>query len=157
MRLSSLAFAFVAITCSCGSSSPSDSDGGTTNDGGTTTDGATTTDDGGALHGGNPGACTAGVPATGKPADTSTPTTVVGTGTADSCTFTALNAAVPKGGVITFSCGSAPVTIPVTATMNLPTNKDTVIDGGDLVTLDGQNQVGSCASTAPVTGRTTRR
>jgi hypothetical protein len=65
----------------------------------------------------------------------------VGTGTAASCTFAELNAAVTAGGVITFNCGSAPVTIAVTATMNLPTGTDTVIDGGNLVTLDGGKAV----------------
>jgi hypothetical protein len=50
----------------------------------------------------------------------SLPTTVVGTGTAASCTFGALDAAVAKGGVITFDCGCVPVTIAVTATMNVP-------------------------------------
>lgn len=90
---------------------------------------------------GNPhGSCKAGVPAGGQPADTSKPTTVVGTGTAASCTFAALSAAVSKGGVITFNCGGA-VTIPVTATMNLPTTTDTVIDGGGNVTLDGGHAV----------------
>lgn len=90
---------------------------------------------------GSPGTCTGGVPALGKPAATSNPTTVVGTGTAASCTFAKLNAAVTKGGVITFNCGKSPVTIAVTATMNVPTTKNTVIDGGRLVTLDGQNSV----------------
>ena len=71
------------------------------------------------------------------------PTTVIGTGTAASCTFRSLNAAVSKGGVITFNCGAAPVTIAVTATMNLPTGIDTVIDGGSRITLDGQNASGS--------------
>src|SRR5205814_10083638 len=69
------------------------------------------------------------------------PTTVVGAGTAASCTFAALDAAVMKGGVVTFACGPAPLTIPVTATMTLPTGTDTVIDGGNLITLDGQNAV----------------
>ena len=47
---------------------------------------------------GNPnGSCSAGVPAKGQPADTSSPTTVVGTGTAASCTFSALQAAVDRG------------------------------------------------------------
>jgi hypothetical protein len=64
---------------------------------------------------------------------------VVGTGTAASCTFSSLKAAVSLGGVITFDCGSAPVTISVTATLDVPTNKNTVIDGGNLVTLDGGN------------------
>ena len=66
---------------------------------------------------------------------------MIGTGTAASCTFAALNTAVSKGGVITFNCGSGAVTIPITATMNLPTNKNTVIDGGDKITLDGGHAV----------------
>src|SRR3569623_659493 len=91
---------------------------------------------------GNPNAsCSAGVPAAGRAVDTSTPTTVVGTGTADGCTFAALKAAVAKAGIITFDCGDDPVTIRVTSTLNLVTTKDTVIDGGRKVTLDGGNAV----------------
>jgi hypothetical protein len=91
---------------------------------------------------GNPnGSCSAGVPANGQAADTSSPTTVVGTGTAASCTFSQLQTAVTQGGVITFNCGSGAVTIAVTATLNLPINKNTVIDGGRKVTLDGGNAV----------------
>src|SRR5438105_6549991 len=61
---------------------------------------------------GNPdGHCLAGVPAGGMSANVSSPTSVVGDGSAGSCTFTALNTAVTKGGVITFNCGAAPVTI----------------------------------------------
>jgi hypothetical protein len=91
---------------------------------------------------GNPdGKCMMGVPSGGMPADVSSPTTVVGTGTAASCTFAALKTAVTKGGVITFDCGSASVTIPVTATLVLPTNKSTVIDGGGKVILDGGGKV----------------
>jgi hypothetical protein len=86
-------------------------------------------------------ACLAGVPAGGVAADVSHPTTVVGTGTEASCTSAALAAAVAKGGVITFDCGSAPVTIHVTATLNLPITKDTVIDGGAKITLDGGDAV----------------
>ena len=98
--------------------------------------------DGGVMHGGNPnGSCSTGIPAGGKPVDTSHPTTVVGTGTAASCTFGALQSAVAGGGIITFSCGSTPVTIPVTATLNLPIDRNTVIDGGGLVTLDGKSAV----------------
>ena len=90
---------------------------------------------------GNPnGSCRAGVPARGLAADTSNPT-VVGMGTATSCTFAQLQAAVTRGGVITFDCGDNPVTIPVTATLNLPTNKNTVIDGGRRITLDGGGAV----------------
>ena len=115
-----------------GSSNGGSSSGiGTSNDGGSVASGG----DGGAP--GNPGACTGGVPAAGALADTSHPTTVVGTGTAASCTYDALTAAVAKGGVITFDCGGAPVAISVSSTLNVPIGVDTVIDGGGLVTLDG--------------------
>lgn len=91
---------------------------------------------------GNPdGSCSTAMPPEGLPAATSTPTNVVGTGTAGSCTFAQLKTAVAAGGVITFNCGSKAVTIPVTATLDLPTDRDTVIDGGKLITLDGQNTV----------------
>jgi hypothetical protein len=91
---------------------------------------------------GNPdGSCSSGIPARGQPASTANPTSVVGSGSADSCTFGLLNTAVTKGGVITFNCGSAPVTIAVTATMKLPINKTTVIDGGNKITLDGGQAV----------------
>ena len=90
---------------------------------------------------GNPnGSCSAGVPSSGQPADVSNPT-VIGTGSPASCTFSALESAVSAGGVITFDCGSAATTIPITATMNLPIDKDTVIDGGNKVTLDGRHAV----------------
>jgi hypothetical protein len=88
-----------------------------------------------------PSQCTTALPDAARLANVSAPTSVVGTGTAASCTFAALNAAVTRGGVITFNCGSAPVTIPVTATLNLPNNVDTVIDGEHRVTLDGRNAV----------------
>jgi hypothetical protein len=97
---------------------------------------------GGSWSAGNPdGSCAAGVPAEGLPANTSNPSTVVGTGTPGSCTFAGLSAAVTKGGIITFNCGSSAVTIPVTATLNVPINQDTVIDGNRLITLDGQSKV----------------
>jgi hypothetical protein len=70
-----------------------------------------------------------------KAVDVSTPTTVVGTGTAASCTATALASAVAAGGIVTFNCGSAPVTITVAS--EVPVAKDTTIDGGKLVTLSG--------------------
>lgn len=66
------------------------------------------------------------VPATG---------TVVGNGTPRSCTLQALAQAVETGGHVTFACGSAPVTIAVTRELRAPQN--TMIDGGNLVTLDG--------------------
>ncbi len=163
MRFSlALVLPFV-LYAGCGSSSSSSNDAGSTGTGGsnstgtggssstgtggsssTGTGGSSSTGTGGSLPGmaGNPnGSCTAGVPASGQPADVSTPTSVIGTGTAASCTFSALNTAVGKGGVITFNCGSDPVTIAITATMNLPTNKNTVIDGGGKITLDGGHAV----------------
>lgn len=70
-----------------------------------------------------------------QPVDTSTPKTVVGTGTPASCTEAALDAAVAAGGIVTFDCGSAPTTITVTA--EVPVTADTTIDGGNLVTLSG--------------------
>ena len=73
----------------------------------------------------------------GQPANVSSPTAVVGTGSAASCTASALATAVTAGGVITFNCGADPVTIKVTSTLNVPSNKNTVIDGGRKVTLDG--------------------
>jgi hypothetical protein len=79
------------------------------------------------------------VPTVALPADSTTPTTVIGTGTPESCTSKAFVEAVWKGGVITFSCGSAPVTIELEATaeINNKGGKDVVIDGGGKVTLSG--------------------
>jgi hypothetical protein len=98
---------------------------------------------------GNPaGTCkTLTLPSEAQLVDTSKPTTVVGTGTAASCTFAALSAAVQKGGIVTFDCGPTAVTIPVTATLtpalskDTPTTVSTVIDGGNMVTLDGRSSV----------------
>ena len=101
-----------------------------------------TNDAGTITSAGNPyGSCSAGVPSKGQPADISNPTTVVGTGTETSCTFSKLQVAATAGGVIVFNCGSGAVTIPVTTTLTLPTNKNTVIDGGNKITLDGGNAV----------------
>ncbi len=68
-------------------------------------------------------------------ADISSPTTVVGDGTAASCTADALQAAADIGGVIVFSCGANPVTIEVSSPIVF--TKETVLDGEDLVTLSG--------------------
>ena len=118
-----------ALSVGCGSSVGSQSAGGSGGNGG----GPSST--GGA---GNPnGSCSTGVPARGQPADTSSPTTVVGNGSASSCTFAALRTAAAAGGVITFDCGAGAVTIAVTETLALPINKNTVMDGGNRITLDG--------------------
>ncbi len=70
-------------------------------------------------------------------ADTSSPTAVVGDGTSASCTAAALQQAAAGGGTITFNCGSAPVTITVSSQITF--TKETVLDGGGLVTLSGGN------------------
>jgi hypothetical protein len=81
--------------------------------------------------------CTAPIGA----ADVSNPTAVIGAGTAASCSEANLRSALVKGGIVTFDCGAAPVTITLTQTVELPTNVDTVIDGGGKVTLDGGGAV----------------
>jgi hypothetical protein len=68
--------------------------------------------------------------------DVSNPTTVVGTGTAASCTESAFSAAVGLGGKIVFNCGG-PATIPITSEKAVRIDVDTVIDGGGQITLDG--------------------
>ena len=82
------------------------------------------------------------VPTDGALENTSHPDHVVGNGTPTSCTSAAFVAAVKLGGVITFDCGSAPVTIQMAATAKVFNNAATkvVIDGGGLVTLNGMNQ-----------------
>jgi len=93
------------------------------------------------VHANPDGQCSTGIRGLGVlPADFG-PATVVGTGTPASCTFRALQTAVVGGGNVSFDCGSAPVTIPVTATIELPIDKHTVIDGGNLITLDGGGAV----------------
>jgi len=126
-----------------GGSNSGQTGGNTGGKSGTAGQGGTSTINGGNTTGaGNPdGSCSTGIPARGQPADVSNPTTVVGTGTPASCSFSQLQAAATKGGIITFSCGSGAVTIAVTATLNLPTTKNTVIDGGNKITLDGGNAV----------------
>jgi hypothetical protein len=81
----------------------------------------------------------AAVPAEARAVDTSHPTRVVGSGTAGSCTSAAVVAAVAAGGIITFACGPAPVTIVLTATAKVRNASSTqvVIDGGGKVTLSG--------------------
>jgi hypothetical protein len=79
------------------------------------------------------------VPTAGQAEDVSSPTTVIGNGTPTACTGDAFVAAVAKGGVITFDCGSDPVTILLTQPAKVYNDKGTklVIDGGNKVTLSG--------------------
>jgi hypothetical protein len=66
------------------------------------------------------------------------PARVVGHGTAASCTSQAVVRAVADGGLITFSCGPAPVTITMTATAKVVnTSARVVLNGGGKVTLSG--------------------
>ena len=66
-------------------------------------------------------------------------TNVVGDGTPASCTESAFEQALVAGGVVTFNCGAAPYRLVLSSTKSI--TKDTVIDGGNLVTLDGGGQV----------------
>ncbi|MBR7833790.1 hypothetical protein KDL01_10970 [Actinospica durhamensis] len=78
------------------------------------------------------------IPAAADAVDTSHPTRVVGDGTASSCTSAAVVSAVAEGGVITFSCGPAPVVITMAATAKVVNSAQTVVlDGGGKVTLSG--------------------
>src|SRR6202040_3940921 len=67
-------------------------------------------------------------------ADTRATTVTVGTGTAASCTETALANALAKGGVIRFNCGAS-ATITLTSQKTLRTDVDTTIDGQGNITL----------------------
>ena len=91
---------------------------------------------------GNPGASSP-VPAAGQAEDVSNPTTVIGIGSAASCTGDAVVAAVARGGVITFDCGPDPVTIVLTSTAKVFNNTapKLVIDGGNKVTLSGGGKI----------------
>jgi hypothetical protein len=82
------------------------------------------------------------IPAGAGLEDTSHPNHVVGRGTPASCTSAAVVAAVKAGGIITFDCGSAPVTIEMTETAKIFNDAaaKNVIDGGGLVTLNGMKQ-----------------
>jgi parallel beta-helix repeat protein len=60
---------------------------------------------------------------------------VVGDGTPASCTAAALKAAAAAGGLITFDCGAAPLTITVTEAVVF--TEESVVDGGGLITLSG--------------------
>jgi len=70
--------------------------------------------------------------------DTSRPTTVVGSGSPASCTNAALQSAITKGGVVTFNCGPLRAVIPISKTLVVPVDRDTIIDGADRVVLDGR-------------------
>ncbi|WP_437724819.1 hypothetical protein [Sorangium sp. So ce861] len=97
--------------------------------------------EGGGPPAGNPdGSCA--VPAEAQAADSSSPTTVIGDGTPESCTSEAVVSGVAAGGIITFDCGPDPITITLEETAKIfnDTGPEIVIDGGGLVTLSGGGQ-----------------
>lgn len=139
-------------TANGGTSNGGTANGGTAN-GGTANGGSATGGSGGTVEVPNPltnptdgppagnqnPEATCSVPAEAGLANVSTPKTVVGTGTAASCTSAAVVDAVAQGGVITFNCGADPVTIMMEQTAKIFNDKgpEIVIDGGGLVTLSG--------------------
>jgi hypothetical protein len=73
-----------------------------------------------------------------SPRPSAAQSTVVGSGTPESCTQAALEAVLAGGGTISFNCGPAPVTITFSSRISI-TAAETIIDGGDLITLSGAN------------------
>ncbi|HSC89139.1 MAG TPA: hypothetical protein VLC09_17775 [Polyangiaceae bacterium] len=71
--------------------------------------------------------------------DVTTPTTVVGDGTPESCTSAAFVEAVAGGGIITFDCGEEPhtITLEETAGIRNDSSEKVVIDGAGKITLSG--------------------
>ncbi len=123
------------VSAACGGDDGGGGGGG--GDGGGGAD-ASITDPSGGPPAGNPaGRCA--IPPEAAAADSASPRTVVGDGTAASCTGDAFIAAVAAGGVITFACGPDPVTITLDRPAKIfnDTGPDIVIDGGGLVTLSG--------------------
>jgi hypothetical protein len=87
---------------------------------------------------GNPGG-TCAIPAEAQLEDVSNPTTVVGKGTAVSCSADDFIKAVAKGGIITFDCGPEPAMITLGQPAKIFNDKGPkiVIDGGGKITLNG--------------------
>jgi hypothetical protein len=93
------------------------------------------------LTAGNPNGHAA-VPTAGLAVDTSHTDQVIGDGSPAGCTSAAVVQAVAKGGIITFDCGPAPVTITMTATAKVVnTSHQIVLDGGGKVTLSGAGKI----------------
>jgi hypothetical protein len=78
------------------------------------------------------------VPPAGRAVDTRHPNHVIGNGRPASCTSAAVVRAVAAGGVITFNCGSKPLTIVMARTASvIKTRRLVVLDGGGRITLSG--------------------
>ena len=65
---------------------------------------------------------------------------VIGDGSPAGCNEKSLQEALNGGGYVRFNCGPNPITIPVTKPLHV--TLDTEIDGGNLVTLNGQRRTG---------------
>jgi cysteine-rich repeat protein len=74
---------------------------------------------------------------------------VVGTGTPESCTEAALDAALAGGRTVTFNCGAGPVTITITSTNTIAA--DTTVDGGGRIAISGNHAVSIFAVSSGVT------
>ena len=149
--LRSVSVVLVSCALGCGTSSDTDTDtggdgggdgGGGSGEAGAKSDGGGSTPPQATVNGNPAGTCP--IPAGAGAEDVSSPTTVVGTGTAASCTAAAFAAAVQGGGVVTFDCGEDTVTIVVpqiSIRNNAGATKDgsVVIDGGNKVTLSGNH------------------
>ena len=79
------------------------------------------------------------IPSAAGPEDITRPDHIIGTGTPESCTPEAFIDAVGKGGIIVFDCGQNPTTITLKSPAKVYNDgkPDIVIDGGGLVTLNG--------------------
>ena len=81
------------------------------------------------------------VPPAGRAVNTAHPNHVIGDGRPASCTSAAVVHDVAVGGIITFDCGSKPVTIVMAATATVTKTRHLVVlDGGGLVTLSGEGK-----------------
>ena len=80
------------------------------------------------------------VPSEALPEDISSSDQVIGNGTPESCTSSAVVEAVAKGGIITFDCGPDPLKIEMEETAKIVNNTGPriVIDGGGKITLSGK-------------------
>ena len=145
--------AFTLMSAGCSSNGDDDRDGDNNSSGDGDGDNTSSGDGDGGANGapenpltdpsagpaaGNPdGHCS--VPADAGLEDVSTPTTIVGEGSAESCTSEAFVEAVARGGVITFDCGDKPHTITLSETARVfnDASDQVVIDGAGLITLSG--------------------
>ncbi|NLE01601.1 MAG: hypothetical protein GX640_17190 [Fibrobacter sp.] len=87
------------------------------------------------------------LPSISIPLDDHLPVIMVGDGTVSGCTPESLQKAIDslvlskKGGTIRFATNGQPITIPVKNSFKIASpNAPLVIDGGNLITLDGQNK-----------------